>query len=165
MSRAVLSIGSNLGDRLGNLQGAVDGLGGAVVAVSSVYRSTPWGPVTQGDFLNAVLVVADSGAGPWDWLARAHRAEDAAGRVRDVHWGPRTLDVDVIVVDEVRSADPALRLPHPHAHERAFVLLPWLEVEPDAVLPGLGRVADLAAVLDGSTVRRLDRPLRWGEPR
>jgi 2-amino-4-hydroxy-6-hydroxymethyldihydropteridine diphosphokinase len=136
MSRAVLSVGSNLGDRMANLGTAVDQLRPWLVAVSPVYETPPWGGVPQDDYLNAVLIVDDPRAEPRDWLARAHTAEESAGRVRDVRWGPRTLDVDVVCVDGIRSDDPDLTLPHPHAAERAFVLLPWLSADPDAELAG-----------------------------
>ena len=143
MSRAVLSIGSNVGDRLAYLQSAVDGL--RPVAVSPVYETAPWGGVEQDDYLNAVLVVQDAGTDAYGWLARAHALEAAAGRTRETRWGPRTLDVDVIDVDGGSNADPELTLPHPRAHERAFVLVPWADVDPAAVLPGRGKVADLIA--------------------
>jgi 2-amino-4-hydroxy-6-hydroxymethyldihydropteridine diphosphokinase len=136
VTAAVLSIGSNLGDRLAHLQGAVDMLRPWLRAVSPVFETAPWGPVEQGDYLNAVLLVSDESATPRDWLARAHAAEQAAGRTRDLRWGPRTLDVDVVVVDDVASDDPELTLPHPRAAERAFVLVPWLAVDPDAALAG-----------------------------
>jgi 2-amino-4-hydroxy-6-hydroxymethyldihydropteridine diphosphokinase len=146
MSRAVLSIGSNLGDRLASLQGVVDALRAYLVAVSPVYETAPWGPVPQGDYLNAVLVADDPAAAPADWLQRAHEYEQAADRVRDVRWGPRTLDVDIVSVDAVRSDDPGLTLPHPQAAQRAFVLVPWRAAEGDAQLDGR-RVADLVAAL------------------
>lgn len=136
MSDAVLSIGSNLGDRLAHLQSAVDAMRKWLVAVSRVYETAPWGPVPQDDYLNAVLLVADRDAGPAAWLDRAHSAEQAAGRTREQRWGPRTLDVDVVTVDDVHSDDPTLTLPHPRAHERAFVLVPWLAVDPSATLGG-----------------------------
>jgi len=154
VSRAVLSLGSNLGDRLGALRSAVAGLGTLVVAVSPVYETRPWGPVPQEDYLNAVVVAEDPGAGARSWLATAARLEEAAGRQRSRRWGPRTLDVDVVTVTggrparPVLSLDPDLTLPHPRAHERAFVLVPWLAVEPGAVLPGRGSVAGLLAGLD-----------------
>jgi 2-amino-4-hydroxy-6-hydroxymethyldihydropteridine diphosphokinase len=151
MSRAVLSIGSNVGDRLAYLQSAVNGL--RPVAVSPVYETAPWGGVEQDDYLNAVLVVEDAGTDAYGWLARAHRLEAAAGRTREVRWGPRTLDVDVIDVDGIRSDDPVLTLPHPRAHERAFVLVPWADVDPAAVLPGRGKVADLIAGSDDVRLR------------
>jgi 2-amino-4-hydroxy-6-hydroxymethyldihydropteridine diphosphokinase len=139
---AVLSLGSNLGDRLAHLRAGVAVL--EPVAVSRVYETAPWGGVEQDDFLNVVVVCDYDASEAW---RRAVLAEEASGRVRDVRWGPRTLDVDVVVAD---GRDPALELPHPRAHERAFVLVPWLDVDPDAVLPGHGRVADLP--LDRSTV-------------
>ncbi|MDT4964293.1 MAG: 2-amino-4-hydroxy-6-hydroxymethyldihydropteridine diphosphokinase [Pseudonocardiales bacterium] len=136
MSTAVLSIGSNLGDRLAAVQGAVDAFRPWLLAVSPVYETAPWGPVPQADFLNAVVVAADAQAAATDWLARAQAAERAGGRTREVRWGPRTLDVDVIAVDDVVSDDATLTLPHPRAAERAFVLVPWLAVQPDAQLSG-----------------------------
>jgi len=143
---AVLSIGSNLGDRLAHLQGAVDALRPWVVAVSPVYETAPWGPVPQDDYLNAVVLADDADAAPNDWLHRAQAAEQAAGRTRDVRWGPRTLDVDVVAVDDAHSDDPELILPHPRAHERAFVLVPWHAIDPDATLDGTP-VSDLLAKL------------------
>lgn len=152
MSRAVLSLGSNLGDRFAYLRGALAGLGDAVVAASPVYETAPWGGVEQPDFLNAVLIVADPAVDHWGWLRRGQELEKAAERVREVRWGPRTLDVDVVTVDGVTSDDPELLLPHPGTPERATVLIPWLDVEPDAVLPGHGRVADLLAALPAGEV-------------
>jgi 2-amino-4-hydroxy-6-hydroxymethyldihydropteridine diphosphokinase len=136
MTRAVLSIGANLGDPVAALRSAAEKFRPWLRAASSVYRTPPWGPVAQDEFRNAVLIVDDSTAGPRDWLARAHAAEQAAGRVRQLRWGPRTLDVDLVVVDHLRSDDPQLTLPHPRAHERAFVLVPWREVDPTATLHG-----------------------------
>ena len=146
---AVLSLGSNLGDRLDHLR-----LGLAVLEplkVSRVYETAPWGGVEQDDFLNVIALCGWDASEAW---RRAVLAETRAGRERDVRWGPRTLDVDVVWAD---GTDPALELPHPRAHERAFVLVPWLEVEPDAVLPGYGRIADLP--VDRSTVRLADEQL------
>jgi 2-amino-4-hydroxy-6-hydroxymethyldihydropteridine diphosphokinase len=140
---AVLSLGSNLGDRLAHLRSAVEVL--EPVAVSPVYETAPWGGVEQGEFLNVVVICDDDASSAW---RKAQRAEEAAGRVRAERWGPRTLDVDVVVAD---GSDPALVLPHPHAHERAFVLVPWLDLDPDAVLPGHGRVASLP--VDRGSVR------------
>jgi 2-amino-4-hydroxy-6-hydroxymethyldihydropteridine diphosphokinase len=155
VSRATLSVGSNLGDRLAHLRGAVAGLAEVLVAASPVYETPAWGPVEQDDYLNAVLLV-EGPEDPRGWLARACELEDAAGRERSVRWGPRTLDVDVITVDALRSDDPHLTLPHPRAHERAFVLVPWADVGPDAVLPGHGTVGDLAAPLRAGVKRRDD---------
>ncbi|MBK0865607.1 2-amino-4-hydroxy-6-hydroxymethyldihydropteridine diphosphokinase [Saccharopolyspora sp. HNM0986] len=147
MSRAVLSLGSNLGDRLGFLQLAVDGFADVLVAASPVFETEPWGVTDQPDFLNAVLVVQSSDVDEWGWLRRAQELERAAERIREQRWGPRTLDVDVVAVDGVRSEHPDLLLPHPGTPSRATVLIPWLAVEPEAVLPGRGRVAALRDAL------------------
>jgi 2-amino-4-hydroxy-6-hydroxymethyldihydropteridine diphosphokinase len=146
MTTAVLSIGSNLGDRLANLRTAVDTVRPWLVAVSPVYETAPWGPVPQGPYLNAVVLASDPSAAPHEWLGRAHAAEDAAGRTRDVRWGPRTLDVDVVAVDDVSSDDPELTLPHPRAAERAFVLVPWAAVDPGGTLAGRPVAALLEAL-------------------
>lgn len=155
----MLSIGSNLGDRIGHLRSAVAGLGDYVAgpgAVSSVYETQPWGGgVDQPAYLNAV-VLGTGERSPAQWLEIAHVIEQAAGRTREVHWGARTLDVDIITVDTIQTDDPTLTLPHPRAHERAFVLVPWLEVDQSAWLPGHGYVADLVSTLDTSGVAR------WG---
>ncbi|MEU6206723.1 2-amino-4-hydroxy-6-hydroxymethyldihydropteridine diphosphokinase [Micromonospora musae] len=150
MSRAVLSLGSNLGDRLAHLRSAVAGFGDAVRLVSGVYETPPWGDPDQPTYLNAVLLAEDPTAGPYDWLERARAAERAAERVRDPRrrFGPRTLDVDVIAVrrddgEPVFSDDPELTLPHPRAHLRAFVLRPWIDIQPDGELPGHGRLTEL----------------------
>ncbi|MBO4241131.1 MULTISPECIES: 2-amino-4-hydroxy-6-hydroxymethyldihydropteridine diphosphokinase [Pseudonocardia] len=147
MTRAVLSLGSNLGDRAAHLRTVVADLGTAVVAVSPVFETAPWGVTDQPDFLNAVLVADDPGLDAWGWLRRGQALEDASGRVREQRWGPRTLDVDVVQVTDdgapVTSDDPELLLPHPGTPDRATVLLPWLLAEPGAVLHGHGPVADL----------------------
>lgn len=147
MSRAVLSLGSNLGDRLAYLRLAVDGLGDALLAVSPVYETAPWGVTDQPDFLNAVCLADDPALDHWGWLRLAQSLEQSAGRVRERRWGPRTLDVDVVTVDDVRSADPELLLPHPGTPQRASVLVPWLAADPEAELPGHGRAADLLRAL------------------
>ncbi|GAA2005692.1 2-amino-4-hydroxy-6-hydroxymethyldihydropteridine diphosphokinase [Nakamurella flavida] len=159
MSRAVLSLGSNLGDRAAHLRTAVAALGPAVLAVSHLYRTPPWGPVPQPDYLNLALVARDDDLGPAGWLARCRELEAAAGRDRSVRWGPRTLDADVVTVRmgdlDVVDDDPELTLPHPRAAARAFVLVPWAEIDPDAELPGHGPVAALLAGLDTSDVERI----------
>jgi 2-amino-4-hydroxy-6-hydroxymethyldihydropteridine diphosphokinase len=151
VTRAVLSLGSNLGDRFAHLRAAVAGFGDAVRGASPVYETAAWGGVEQPDFLNAVLVVEDAGTDEWGWLRRGQELERAAERVREVRWGPRTLDVDVVTVDgpagPLRSDHPDLLLPHPGTPERATVLRPWLDVDPGAVLPGHGPVAALLAAL------------------
>ncbi|WP_052847151.1 2-amino-4-hydroxy-6-hydroxymethyldihydropteridine diphosphokinase [Streptomyces avicenniae] len=153
--RAVLSLGSNLGNRLDTLQGAIDALedtpGVRVKAVSPVYETEPWGvdPGSQPTYFNAVVLLKTT-LPPASLLERAQAIEEAYRRVRDTRWGPRTLDVDIISYQGVTSADPALTLPHPRVHERAFVLVPWHDVDPDAEVPGHGEVASL---LDGITER------------
>src|SRR6059058_3554970 len=127
MSSVVLSIGSNVGDRQSRLQSVVDGLDGAVRAVSPVYETDAWGGVEQGPFLNAVVIADDPALDCYGWLRRAHELEAAAGRVRAQRWGPRTLDVDLVTCHdgqcELASRDAELTLPHPLAHQRAFVLI------------------------------------------
>jgi len=160
----VLALGSNLGDRLANLRGAVDALcaepGLDCVAVSPVYETIAVGGPAQPDYLNAVLVAATS-LPARAILDRGLAAEAARHRVRGPRWGPRTLDVDVIVYGDEVSTDPDLTLPHPRAHERAFVLAPWHDVDPGAVIPGRGRVADLLAAAGTAGIRlRHDTRLR-----
>ena len=157
MTTAVLSLGGNLGDREATLRTALAALAGhGLVAASGLYETPPWGPVEQPAYLNAVAVLTGDrdAAG---WLALAHELEQAAGRTREVRWGARTLDVDVVTVTAedgtpVRSTDPELLLPHPRAAERAFVLVPWLAVDPAATLPGHGPVAELVAALPPADV-------------
>jgi 2-amino-4-hydroxy-6-hydroxymethyldihydropteridine diphosphokinase len=156
MSRAVLSIGSNLGDRLANLRIAVDGLADVLRAASPVYETEPWGVTEQPDFLNAVLIVSDDGTDEWGWLRRGQELERRAGRRRTTRWGPRTLDVDVVTVDGVTSDHFELMLPHPGAADRVTVLIPWLDIEPDAVLPGHGPVRELLEGMDTAGVRHRD---------
>ncbi|MCU1672544.1 MAG: folK [Frankiales bacterium] len=143
---AVLSLGSNLGDRMVYLRLAVELL--EPYAVSPVYETAPVGGPEQGDFLNAVVLVHADAAAAWE---RAQIAEQRARRAREERWGPRTLDVDVVWAEGQAAG---LLLPHPRAAERAFVLAPWADVEPDAALPGRGRVKDLLAMLDLSGIRR-----------
>ncbi|MEU0411405.1 2-amino-4-hydroxy-6-hydroxymethyldihydropteridine diphosphokinase [Streptomyces griseorubiginosus] len=167
--RAVLSLGSNLGNRLETLQGAIDALedtpGVRVKSVSPVYETEPWGVAadSQPSYFNAVVVLKTT-LPPSSLLERAHAVEEAFNRVRDERWGPRTLDVDIVAYAEVVSDDPVLTLPHPRAHERAFVLVPWHDVEPEAQLPGRGPVAALldSVPRDGVEARK-DLELRLPE--
>jgi 2-amino-4-hydroxy-6-hydroxymethyldihydropteridine diphosphokinase len=132
--RAYLGIGSNLGDRVGFLQGAVDALGRVdglrLVAVSPVYETVPVGGPPQPEFLNAVVAV-DTELTPRDLLQLAHRIEAAADRVRAVRWGPRTLDVDVLLVGDEQVDEPDLVVPHPRMTERAFVMVPLADLAPE----------------------------------
>ncbi|ALO09264.1 2-amino-4-hydroxy-6-hydroxymethyldihydropteridine pyrophosphokinase [Streptomyces venezuelae] len=166
---AVLALGANLGNRLETLQGAVDALGDTpglrVKAVSPIYETAPWGvePGTQPSYLNAVALVKTT-LPPSSLLERAHAVEEAFHRVREERWGARTIDVDIITYADVVSEDPVLTLPHPRAHERAFVLAPWHDVDPAAQLPGRGAVADLLAALGSEGVTpRVDLELRLPE--
>ncbi|WP_416902106.1 2-amino-4-hydroxy-6-hydroxymethyldihydropteridine diphosphokinase [Micromonospora echinospora] len=167
MTRAVLSLGSNLDDRLANLRTAVTRLGDAVRVVSGVYETPPWGDTDQPTYLNAVLLAEDPSATARDWLDRARDAERSAGRLRDPRrrFGPRTLDVDVVAVwdeagEPVLSDDPELTLPHPRAHLRAFVLRPWIDIQPYGRLPGHGWLTDLltAEPVAGDTLELRARP-------
>ena len=145
----VLALGSNLGDRAATLRAAVSDLSRWLtdVRVSPVVETDPVGGPEQGDYLNAVMV-GRSGSSPRELLRRCRLVEAAHGRQRTERWGPRTLDVDVVAVGDLVASDADLSLPHPRAHERAFVLVPWAALDPGAVLPGPsgGRVAALAAV-------------------
>lgn len=191
MSWAVLSIGSNVGDSLAHLRSVTDRLGTRLIDASPVYATAPWGGVEQQDFLNAIVLADDPTYGPYEWLRLGQQLEADADRRRLERWGPRSLDVDVITcgvngrgsdgrsVDgsggngrgEISSDDPDLLLPHPRAHERAFVLVPWLDVDPEAVLRVAAndvRVADLLAGLDPAEragVRRTESTLTPTENR
>jgi 2-amino-4-hydroxy-6-hydroxymethyldihydropteridine diphosphokinase len=157
MTAVALALGSNLGDRQDILQGAVDAIVGLpgvrVTAVSPVYETVPVGGPAQPDYLNAV-VLADAALPARELLDRLHEIEAAFDRVRLVRWGPRTLDIDIITFGRDRSDDPELTLPHPRAHERAFVLAPWHDADPDAALPGRGPVGELLARADQAGLRR-----------
>jgi 2-amino-4-hydroxy-6-hydroxymethyldihydropteridine diphosphokinase len=165
MTRVVLSIGSNIGDRLARLQSVPDALGTAVQAVSPVYETAAWGGVEQGPFLNAVLIANDEKLDGHGWLRRAQEMEQAADRVRGQRWGPRTLDVDLVTCHEtsptgdteVISLDDGLTLPHPLAHLRAFVMIPWLAIDPAAELTVAGGKQSIAKLL-----AQLDRADRAG---
>lgn len=164
MTRAVLALGSNLGDQETNLRKALHGLADQLVKVSGSYWTPPWGDPDQPEYLNAVALVDGDDISPEGWLELAHELEEAGGRVRDPErrFGPRTLDVDVIAVwdgdEQVTQDDPVLTLPHPRAHLRAFVLVPLAEIAPDIVLVGHGPLSDLlktdAVASDVPTVRR-----------
>ncbi|MEU4658042.1 2-amino-4-hydroxy-6-hydroxymethyldihydropteridine diphosphokinase [Streptomyces sp. NPDC023723] len=167
--RAVIALGANLGNRLETLQGAIDALedtpGVRVKGVSPVYETEPWGvdPGSQPSYFNAVVVLKTT-LPPSSLLERAHAVEEAFHRVREERWGPRTLDVDIVAYADVVCDDPQLTLPHPRAHERAFVLAPWHDVDPDAALPGRGPVADLLGAVGREGVSpRADLELRLPE--
>lgn len=162
MAVATLGLGSNLGDRLGCLQQAVDLLherGMRVVASSRVWETAHvGGPQEQPPYLNAVVLVEVGTADAPAILATANAVEQMLGRTREVHWGPRTIDIDILLFDGAAYADPNLTIPHPRMTERAFVLLPLLDVLPDPVLPDGTRVLDLP--LPRGEARPVAPPLR-----
>ncbi len=146
-----LGLGSNMGDRLAYLRGAVESLGARgvkVVGCSSVYESDAvGGPEGQDKFLNAVIEV-DSTLGPYEMLALCADLEAEAGRVRDERWGPRTLDVDILLWDGEPISDDLLEIPHPRMSERGFVMLPLAEIDPDRrVSPELATSAWIVGTL------------------
>lgn len=153
--KVVLSLGSNLGESEATLRAAIEELTRVVQvdAVSSFVYTQPQGVVDQPEFVNCV-VLCETELAPMELLAAVQRIELAAGRTREVRWGPRTLDIDLIMCDDLTSDDPDLTLPHPRAHERAFVLVPWCEIDPDAVLPGYGRIDALIPNVASQGVRR-----------
>ena len=134
MTRAYLSLGSNLGDRRRFLAEAVASLGTGVQAVSPVYETSPVGGPRQEAFLNIVVEI-DTDLDPRELLAVCHRLESAAGRVRVETWGPRTLDVDIAWIEGVEVDEPDLQVPHPRMTERRFVLQPLADLAPELVDP------------------------------
>lgn len=155
--RAVISAGSNMEDSRAHLASVRAHFAEVLVAASSLYATAPWGKTDQPDFLNQSLLI-DAPLSPSQLLHQCQALEAAANRVRIERWGPRTLDVDIVDIEGYTSDDPVLTVPHPRAHLRAFVLAPWLELDPDATLGG-ERVADLLAGLDAEEregVRRLE---------
>ena len=151
-TRCLIALGSNLGDRLENvlhgLNGLIEADGVDVIAVSTLYETAPvGGPDDQGAYFNAA-VLAETTLPAAELLALLHRLEADRERERTVHWGPRTLDLDLLVHGELVSDDPALQLPHPRQHERRFVLVPVCDVAPDLVHPRLRRtMSELLAEL------------------
>lgn len=165
MTRTAIALGSNLGDRLEHLRAAVEGLEqlGEVVSVSSVFETEPVGGPDQGRYLNAVAVV-DTGLEPTELLDRLLEIEQGRGRVRTERWGPRTLDLDIVVYDD-RSIDrDRLQIPHPRAHERGFVLAPLVEVWPDAELADGSTARQAWSASDGAGLRRYDGDWRSEAP-
>jgi 2-amino-4-hydroxy-6-hydroxymethyldihydropteridine diphosphokinase len=146
--RAVLALGSNLGDREWTLMSAAEALNevGEVVAFSSFLDSRAVGGPPQPDYLNAVLIL-ETQLEPLELLQVCQAIEKIFGRTREVFWGPRTLDIDLITCADLVMNSDSLILPHPRASERHFVLAPWYEIDNDAYLPGHGAVADLLAKL------------------
>jgi 2-amino-4-hydroxy-6-hydroxymethyldihydropteridine diphosphokinase len=150
--RVVLSLGSNLGDREKTIRDAVADIreipGVELVAASSLVETPALKPhgvdVTAPAYLNAVAIVT-SVLEPEALLVELNRIEAEHDRVREEVWGDRTLDIDIVSVDDIRYESATLTLPHPRAAEREFVLVPWLEIDPEAALPGIGRISELSA--------------------
>ncbi len=149
--KAVVALGANIGDPKENLDLAIALLREAtdVIAVSQYYSTKPVGGPQQPDYLNAVCIV-ESELPALDLLSLLHGIEKSLGRERIEHWGPRTIDLDLIQYGSLLSAADELQLPHPRAHERRFVLEPWLEIEPDAILLTHGKVKELLEQLPAS---------------
>ncbi|GEK81137.1 2-amino-4-hydroxy-6-hydroxymethyldihydropteridine diphosphokinase [Agrococcus baldri] len=157
--RAVLSLGANLGDRVATIDAAVRALeaidGIRVLERSGNWESPSWHPDGEGlspDYVNIALLIATT-MEPIDLLDATQAVEDALGRVRTQRWSPRTIDIDIVTMGGIERAEDRLVLPHPRAHQRQFVLQPWLEIEPLAVLPGQGPIAELADYADGDAWR------------
>lgn len=142
MTRCAVGVGSNLGDRLGHLEAAIDGLAAVsrVSGISSVYETAPVGGPDQGAFLNAVVLIATART-PCSLLRELLVIERARGRIRDTRWGPRTLDLDLILWERETISEPGLTVPHPRMLDRRFVLEPLLEVWPDARMPDGSAIA------------------------
>ena len=147
--RAVVALGSNIGEPKENLDLAMALLREAtkVVAVSSYFSTKPVGYLDQPDFLNAVCII-ESDLPAMDLLKMLHGIEKVMGRDRSIKWGPRTIDLDLIQYGSLLSNADELTLPHPRAHERQFVLEPWLEIEPDGILLTHGKISELLNLLD-----------------
>lgn len=160
MTKAAVGLGANLGD-------AADTLGAAILALdgiartrllrgSRLYRTPAWGVTAQPDFINAVALV-ETALSPRDLLDALLAIERDFGRVRvdGERWGPRTLDLDLLLFGDIVVDEPGLRVPHPHLHERAFALLPLLDAWPDAAIPGIGPARDCVAAMAADGIKAL----------
>lgn len=146
--KAVIALGANIGDPREQMEIAISLLRESleIKSVSSIYTTAPVGGIDQPDFLNAVCI-AESELPAADLLALLHGIEKTLGRTREIHWGPRTIDLDLIQYGGILSYAEELTLPHPRAHERRFVLEPWNEIDPEAILLTHGKVSELLAQL------------------
>jgi len=144
---AYIGLGGNLEDPIAQVTGAFQLLGTIpdtqLISKSSLYRSAPFGPVEQPDFVNAVAKIHTSLAAP-ALLEQLQQIEASQGRIREMHWGPRVLDLDLLLFGDEKIDEPKLTVPHPGIAERNFVLLPLREIAPELLIPGLGCVADIA---------------------
>jgi len=159
MEQVYVGLGSNLADPRAQVERASRALAAPqtrLVQRSRLYRSAPWGRADQPEFVNAVVALQTE-LTPREMLEALLKIERAAGRARDAtRWGPRVLDLDILMFGDRLIDEPGLHVPHPHLHERAFVLLPLAEIAPDLIVPGHGRVDDLARRIDASTCRPLE---------
>lgn len=159
METAFIGIGSNVGDPAAQVEGAIAALaalpGTVLVARSRLYASRPLGPVSQPDFVNAVACI-ETGLAPLDLIEALHGIERAHGRVRDgTRWGPRRLDLDILLYGERRFDEGGLRVPHPELTRRSFVLYPLAEVAPGLVVPGAGPLDELLAKVPADDLEHL----------
>ncbi len=159
MARAVIGLGANLGDPVAQLRAAIEAIGRLpltrLARASSFYRTAPVGFAAQPDFVNAAVAI-DTGLDPRALLDALKSIEVAAGRERSFKDAPRMLDLDLLLYADRLIDEPELVVPHPRMHERAFVLAPLVEIEPDAVVPGRGRAADLLARCADQRIRKID---------
>ena len=148
--KTVIALGSNLGDSKSIFSEAIIQIGKSVEveSISKFYETIPVGGPEQPNYLNAVLI-GDTQIPPLELLTQLQSIENGAGRVREERWGPRTLDLDLIIYGDLLMKEELLTLPHPRAHERSFVLEPWVEIDPQAVLPGYGRIGVLLKQIAG----------------
>ena len=160
LTPAYIALGSNLDDPAAQVEGGIEELAmlpdTRLGAVSSLYRTAPVGYADQPDFINAVAMI-ETELSPRALLDALLAIERRYARVRGVRNGPRTLDLDIVMYGDAAHSEDALTIPHPRMHERAFVLVPLAEIAPDAVVPGLGKVSDLAARVDASGIARIEQ--------
>jgi len=160
MTRAAIGLGANLGDAAATLHDAIAELARLpateLLRASRLYRTPAWGRTEQPDFINAAALV-ETALSPRDLLDGLLAIERLFGRVRvdGERWGPRTLDLDLLLYADAVIDEPGLRVPHPHLHERAFALLPLLDAWPDADIPGTGRARDCAAAMAADGIEAL----------
>lgn len=168
---AVIGLGGNIGDAGATLWAAFDAIDGLertrVVRRSRLYRTPAWGVTGQADFVNAAALVETS-LPPMELLQALLRLEREAGRQRSAdgsdRWGPRTLDLDLLLYGDTAIDQPGLRVPHPRLAERAFALVPLVEVAPDAIIPGVGPAAHALAAVVTDDIHALDNHARGGDP-
>ena len=158
-NKAFLSLGSNIGDKKAYLEAAIEDLKAVstieVLGVSSFYKTPPVGDIEQDDFINAVVVI-DTALTPHQLLWQIHQIEDAHGRERIIAGGPRTLDIDILLYGDRIVDEMYLTIPHPEMTKRAFVLLPLVELDFNAEIPGVGKAKDILVNLDISDIIKLN---------